>query len=661
MSDLSGQLIDNRYELIRIIANGGMGTIYEGLDTRLDRKVAVKIMHSHLAQDEEFISRFIREAKAAASLSHPNIVNVMDQGWNQSGIPAVFLVMELVEGQTLRELISSKGNFSVSETINYLSPIVNALAAAHQIGIVHRDIKPENILISHDGRIKIADFGLAKGAGLGQTMTAEASVILGSVSYLSPEQVQRGIADSRSDIYALGVMAFEMLTGKRPHISDSPLQIAYLHVNEDIPRVSTKLNARDAKLPKELDELIFAATSRNPDDRPRDGQAFANALRNIQIKSDPAKQQMSLELDLPVRTQVAKTNKSNRAEKPNDSRSEQQPTLQRATINEEAAQSQANELTAELTQPLATGKSKSSDQTEQVRKPKRKFRKVAILLAIALGFGGWWTLIGPGAKIAVPSLIGGTLAQAESVLTPLGLKSEIAKQVFSEEISKGIIIESNPAGGEKVGEGATVELVLSKGPERYQIPNLSKLTLEAATKLLSSIPVSNPVIEERFNDQFPKGYVIATEPASGSSVKRNAAVRIIVSKGIEQIEMANFLNKTGEEALNTLVELGFKVIPKYQFSETVPLGAVINQTPEGGKSFPKATKVELIISKGSAFTFIPNVFSLTEKDAKAALTALDLQVTVKRMGNKAVKKVTAISPKIGSKVLRGSKVTITVG
>ena len=287
MSDLSGQLIDNRYELIRIIANGGMGTIYEGLDTRLDRKVAVKIMHPHLAQDEEFISRFIREAKAAASLSHPNIVNVMDQGWNQSGIPAVFLVMELVEGKTLRELIAEKGSFTVKETINYLAPVVSALSAAHQIGIVHRDIKPENILISNDERIKIADFGLARGANLGQTMTADASVILGSVSYLSPEQVQRGISDSRSDIYSLGVMAFEMLTGKRPHISDSPMQIAFMHVNEEIPKVSSKLNSKDQKIPVKLDELIFASTSRNPDDRPRDATAFSNALRNIQIKSDP--------------------------------------------------------------------------------------------------------------------------------------------------------------------------------------------------------------------------------------------------------------------------------------------------------------------------------------------------------------------------------------
>ncbi|MFM8366079.1 MAG: protein kinase domain-containing protein, partial [Candidatus Nanopelagicaceae bacterium] len=418
MSDLSGQLIDNRYELLRILANGGMGTIYEGLDTRLDRKVAVKIMHPHLAQDEEFITRFIREAKAAASLSHPNIVNVMDQGWNQSGIPAVFLVMELVEGQTLRELIASKETFSVNETINYLSPVISALAAAHQIGIVHRDIKPENILISHDGRIKIADFGLARGTNLGQTMTAEASVILGSVSYLSPEQVQRGISDARSDIYSIGVMAFEMLTGKRPHVSDSPLQIAYLHVNEDIPKVSSK----GIKIPKDLDELIYAATSRNPDDRPKDGATFAALLRNIQIKADPAKKQMSLELDLPVRQELPKPSK---------------PSKRKEIVEEEVTR----EITREISKPA---------KKEKIKKPKGKFRKVALILAVAVGIGSWWSLIGPGAKVTVPSLVGGTMTDAENLLNPIGLTSEISKEEFSEDLQKGIIISTSPAGGDKV-------------------------------------------------------------------------------------------------------------------------------------------------------------------------------------------------------------------
>ena len=630
MSDLSGQLIDNRYELLRVIANGGMGTIYEGLDTRLDRKVAVKIMHPHLAQDEEFITRFIREAKAAASLSHPNIVNVMDQGWNQSGIPAVFLVMELVEGQTLRELIASKGNFSVTETMNYLSPVVNALAAAHKIGIVHRDIKPENILISNDGRIKIADFGLARGTNLGQTMTAEASVILGSVSYLSPEQVQRGISDSRSDIYSVGVMAFEMLTGKRPHISDSPLQIAYMHVNEDIPKVSSK----GIKLPKELDELIFAATSRNPDDRPADAESFASHLRNIQIKFDPTKQQMSLELDLPIRKEVPKAAKK--------------------------AAPVVEELTEEITKPIKREKVKEP-KVKKERKPRKGLMKVAIVLAIALGFGGWWNMIGPGSKVTVPSLVGGTLDDAANLLKPVGLTSDVATQEFSEDIDKGVIISTNPSGGDKVKAGGVVHLTLSKGPERYKVPTVAQLTVEAATKLLSSIPVATPIVQEVFNDKIPKGFVIDTEPTSGSQVKRGAGIKIIVSKGIEQIALINFVNKSGEEAINTLNDAGFKVTPKYVFSEKVPLGAVVSQDPAVAKDYPKGSAVSINISKGSAYVFIPNVYSLSETKAKATLSALELQVIVKRMGTKAVKQVTAISPKVGSKVLRGSKVTITVG
>jgi serine/threonine-protein kinase len=622
VSDLSGQLIDNRYELIRILANGGMGTIYEGLDIRLDRKVAVKIMHPHLAQDEEFITRFIREAKAAASLSHPNIVNVMDQGWNQSGIPAVFLVMELVEGQTYRELIAGKGTFSVNETINYLSPVVSALAAAHQIGIVHRDIKPENILISNDGRIKIADFGLARGSNLGQTMTAEASVILGSVSYLSPEQVQRGISDARSDIYSLGIMAFEMLTGKRPHISDSPLQIAYLHVNEDIPRVSSK----GVKLPKELDDLIFAATRRNTDDRPKDGATFATLLRNIQIKSDPSKKQMSLELDLPVRQSPSK------------------PVNRKDTVEEE--------VTRQISKPL---------KREKVKKPKRKFRRVALVLAIAVGFGGWWSLIGPGARVTVPSLVGGTMVDADNLLKPIGLTSEISKKEFSEELQKGIIISTTPAGGDKVAEGTLISITLSKGPERYAIPMVAKLTVEAAIKVLTSIPIANPVVQQVFSEKIPKGYVISSEPITGTKVKRGAGIKLVVSKGIEQISLIDFVNKSGEEALNTLTTTGFKVTPKYEFSETVPAGAVISQTPSEIKSYPKGAALSLIISKGSAFVYIPNVYSLSETKAKSVLTALELQVTIKRMGNKDVKQVTAISPKVGSKVLRGSKVTINVG
>ena len=295
MSDLTGELIDNRYLLQRRLAAGGMATIYAGIDTRLDRPVAVKIMHAHLANDEAFVSRFIKEAKATAALSHPNIVSIQDQGWNEGGPPAVFLVMELVEGTTLRDFLNENGALNAEQTIQIINPVLSALAAAHKIGIIHRDIKPENILISKDGRIKVADFGLARNTSMAQTMTAESSVVLGSVSYLSPEQVQRGVADARSDIYAIGIVLFEMLIGKKPYDGETPIQIAYRHVNDRIP----KINQINSNIPDVIADLVFDATAPNPDHRPKDAEELLNKVRDIQAKLDPKRRQLSLELDLP--------------------------------------------------------------------------------------------------------------------------------------------------------------------------------------------------------------------------------------------------------------------------------------------------------------------------------------------------------------------------
>ena len=290
MSDLTGELIDNRYLLQRRLAAGGMATIYAGIDTRLDRPVAVKIMHAHLANDEAFVSRFIKEAKATAALSHPNIVSIQDQGWNEGGPPAVFLVMELVEGTTLRDFLNENGVLNTEQTIQIINPVLSALAAAHKIGIIHRDIKPENILISKDGRIKVADFGLARNTSMAQTMTAESSVVLGSVSYLSPEQVQRGVADARSDIYAIGIVLFEMLIGKKPYDGETPIQIAYRHVNDRIPRI----NQINSNIPEVIADLVFDATAPNPDQRPKDAEELLNKVRDIQAKLDPKRRQLSL-------------------------------------------------------------------------------------------------------------------------------------------------------------------------------------------------------------------------------------------------------------------------------------------------------------------------------------------------------------------------------
>jgi serine/threonine-protein kinase len=632
MSDLTGELIDGRYQLLRQVANGGMASIYEAIDTRLDRKVAVKIMHSHLAQDEAFVSRFIKEAKAAAALSHPNIVAVQDQGWNQSGVPAVFLVMELIEGHTLREYLNERGRFEIKDAINYLTPILSALAAAHSLGIVHRDIKPENILISKEGRIKIADFGLARGELIGSTMTAESSVILGSVSYLSPEQVQRGIADSRSDVYAAGIVAYEMLTGEKPFSAESPIQIAYMHVNEEIPRLRSKRK----EIPQALDDLIASATAKNPDERPRTAGEFLDKLQQIQIDLDPRKNQMDLGLDLPVEPIREKVRKRAKADVPVT----------------------APEPVVETTKEIRRKEEKKLRTSKRVRRN----RKVALILAVALGVGGWWTLVGPGSRVVVPSVVGGSFDEAVSVVSPLGLTVVVVENRFDEEIPKSKIIESIPAGGGKVDAGGTVKLIVSKGPERYLVPMTTGLTPEAAQATLKKYPLLIGKVNEVFNSDIPKGFVISTSPASGASVKRDTTVNLLVSKGIEQIALASYLGKSGEQALNELTEAGFSVEAGYAFNETVPELAVISQSPAGGTTANKGGKVTILISKGPRNTVIPKtVITMEAKAAQQMLEALGLKVKVVSIGNNRKKVVKKVLPAVNTTVKRGSTVTITVG
>ena len=631
MSDLTGELIDGRYQLLRQVANGGMAAIYEATDTRLDRKVAVKIMHSHLAQDDAYVSRFIREAKAAAALSHPNIVAVQDQGWNQNGVPAVFLVMELIEGHTLREYLNERGRFEIKDAMNYLTPILSALSAAHALGIVHRDVKPENIMISNEGRVKVADFGLARGEIIGSTMTAESSVILGSVSYLSPEQVQRGIADSRSDVYAAGIVAYEMLIGDKPFTAESPIQIAYMHVNEEVPRLRSKRK----EIPKALDDLIARATSKNPDDRPRTASEFLDELAQIQVDLDPKKNQMSLGLDLPVEPIREKSQKKEAAKS--------EPIVEEEKI--------------ETTRQLRRKEEKKKRASKRVRRN----RKVALILAVAVGVAGWWSLVGPGSQVVVPSTVGATYEEAVSILQPLGLTATVLESRFDEEIAKGSVIESNPAGGGKVQANGSVSFILSKGPERYTIPKTTGLTVSAAQNAILKYPIEILPIKEVFSSEIPKGFVIETIPQSGTSVKRDAQIEVIVSKGIEQIALASYLGKSGEQALNELTEAGFDVQPTYAYSESVLELAVISQSPAGGSALNKGAKVSIVISKGPRYTFIPEtIIAMESVAAQNLLKSLGLKPKVVSTGKNKVKYVISVSPVKKTKVERGSTVTIKV-
>jgi serine/threonine protein kinase/beta-lactam-binding protein with PASTA domain len=643
VSDLSGELIDGRYELLHEIASGGMATIYLALDTRLDRKVAVKIMHPHLANDEVFVERFIREAKAAAALSHPNIVTVQDQGWNQNGVPAVFLVMELVEGNTLRDYLNDQGSLPPAEVIGYLIPILSALQAAHKIGIVHRDIKPENILISDKGRIKVADFGLARGDLIGNTMSADSSIIFGSVSYLSPEQVQRGIADSRSDVYSVGIVAFELLTGEKPFSGDTAIQIAYQHVNDKVPAPSTLKSG----IPGSLDALVQRATSKNPDDRPRDAGQFLEELRQVQAELDPKRVQLSLDLELPVGYLRDKSRRPRRVSPPKPPETSERVSTMASPQDAKAGRN-------------ASSKSPSAKKRPPSTRVQRN-RWIVLVIALVIALLSWYFLEGASGRVVVPSVAGLTVDQAKAKFLPLGLNAAVAAQVFDEIISKGQIISSQPAGGGRVKAGATISLTVSKGAQRFIVPNMTGLTAVAASALIAKNSLIVGTTTEAFDAKVHKGLIVTSSPPAGTSVRLSTPVSLIISKGVEKFPIISYVGKSSDQALNELTTAGFKISSTYAFSDTVPTGLVISQTPDGKVNVPKGAKVALIISKGSESVFIPNVYSLTETRATAILQSLDLVVKVVSIGSRPAKIVIDIVPRVATKVLRGTEVTLTVG
>ncbi len=638
MSDLTGELIDGRYQLQKLVAAGGMASIYVAMDLRLDRLVAVKVMHPHLANDEDFVNRFIKEAKATAALNHPNVVSIQDQGWNEGGSPAVFIVMEYIDGNTLREYLFERGTLSAEEVLQYIIPVVSALAAAHSQGIIHRDIKPENILISKDGRVKIADFGLARGDQLGSTQTVESSIVLGSVSYLSPEQVQRGISDARSDIYSLGIVLYELLTGKKPFEGQTPIQIAYKHVNERVP--SARLTKSD--IPENIDEVILKATSPNPDNRYKDAGELLNILRTIQEGIDPRRRQLSLDLDLPL--PPARSQKKSKAPR-----------------GEVRIGTQVIERVKSLTQPIKTAEvTNTAEIRRRVSKRVKRNRAIALILVLALGVGGWYQFLGPGSQIAIPSVVGLSVSEAQKSISELGLRAEVASQDFSEEVDKGLVLTSSPGGGGHLPKGGVVQLILSKGRERIPVPPIAGLTQDVATAALINAGLKVGNISEAFDMKIPQNMVINGNPAVKTPVRRNSVVDLILSKGIEQIALTSYVGKSSDQATNEMTDAGFVVKSAFAYSESVPAGAVMRQSPDGVSTAPKGSTVTLVISRGTQFVFIPNLFSLTEVEARTSLESLQLKVSIKKIGSKKIKKVTGISPKVGAQVSRGTIVVITL-
>ncbi|MBA0050309.1 Stk1 family PASTA domain-containing Ser/Thr kinase [Streptomyces sp. AJS327] len=681
---LIGQVLDGRYRVDARIAVGGMATVYRGLDTRLDRELALKVMHPSLASDGVFVERFIREAKSAARLAHHNVVGVFDQG-TASGY--VYLAMEYISGCTLRDVLRDRGALQPRAALDVLEPVLAALGAAHRAGLVHRDMKPENVLIGDDGRVKVADFGLVRAVD-GQTANTDS--ILGTVSYLAPEVIEEGRADPRSDLYACGVMLHEMLTGSKPHSGGTPAQVIYQHLQQDVPAPSVLVPG----LPPELDQVVARAAARDPERRPVDAVALLAEVRTARSGLTDT------ELDTfpPQAKRQRPSNPEDRTTLVTRPRAGQGAAVtplpgapEAESVEPEDAVPAVGEPDAEST-PSGTARPADVDTYDMsVRSPLRvesmdderlnqtfrlslqqqddgdgssggrsRRRPRWALLALAgallvtlLGTGVWY--INSGQFTKTPAVLDKTEAKAKRELEKAGLNVDV-ETGFSERVKRGHVISTDPAPGERIRNTGTVTLRVSRGPNIVKVPDLTGVPLVNAKRQLADAGLKTGQIQRKFDDQIPRGSVISSEPGAGGKKRPDSAVALTVSKG-EPVDVPDVVGDSEDDAREELTEAGFKVeVAKRRVFSTEDEGNVARQSPTEGSVRAEGETVTLTLSKGPDMVTVPSVKDQSLDEARGKLESAGFKVTVRRIF--VGEKVFSQSPGGEEKAPRGSEVTI---
>ncbi|CAM5779895.1 Stk1 family PASTA domain-containing Ser/Thr kinase [Cellulomonas persica] len=614
---LVGRLVNGRYEVVSRIARGGMATVYLAVDRRLDRDVALKVMHAHLAEGTsgaDFVARFRREARAAARLTHPGLVGVYDQGVDGE---TSYLTMEYVDGANLRRRLAEQGALSVEESLRVAESVLDALAAAHRTGLVHRDIKPENVLLATDGRIKLADFGLAR--AVTEVTSTTSGTVLGTVAYLAPELVVHGASDARTDVYACGILLYEMLTGRQPFVGETPIQVAFQHVNSEMPAPSDEVDW----LPVEIDDLVRALGAREPDDRPTDAAAAAALLRRVRAELDTElltrRADVAPTIVLPTATDPETTSLPEGEATPQDdeARPEQDGETGATVRLEDVPRGSTVALPIGLGGAVTVPPPPAEPEPEVRRRrlPRRALAIVLVALVVLASAGaGWWYVVaGPGAYTTVPQ-IGGTSAEAAAAaLDAVGLEVSTTSD-FSSDVAKGLVVTSEPAPGERVRKDGTVEITVSKGPDYVKVPDGVVGVLQAdAAAALEAADLEVDYADAVYDDEAGLGVVLSAvlpdgEPAeAGARTVRHSVVTLTVSKGPAPVTVISVVGATVDDAKEQLGDLGLKVKISEQFSADVKAGVVISQSPKDGTAGHRGDTVALVVSKGPELFEVPNV------------------------------------------------------
>lgn len=683
-----GSVLDDRYELLAKLARGGMATVYRARDTRLQRTVAVKIMRQDLGEDDEFEAKFDREARSAALINHPAVVSIFDQGTSQ-GQP--YIVMEFIDGETLRRLIAREAPLKPLRALDLLEPIASALAAAHEYGIVHRDIKPENVLISARGQVKVADFGLARQTTSPQ-MTAT-GVLVGTASYLPPELVTHARPDSRSDIYSTGIVLFELLTGKKPHVGENNYQIAYNHVNVDVPAPSAKLRELGVPgfIPDYVDALVAASTARDPETRIADGRDLMAKLRDVreELLRHPERHNPILAAKLRPRPSDHEDVTQQIAPRP-EPRPRPLTELPTTTISQAKkpvgqiydpdaitttipARSPASPEPVVSPEPAMPSQRMPSPQPGSHRTPifpqlsisqdpvHRRRRGAMLLLLVLLitavvGFGSWWWA--DGRFTTTPDVMGTPRDQAVKAMQANDLDFTTVED-YSEDVAAGSVIKTDPTAGIRAPRGSKVTLTISKGPERYTMPAVVGFTVDDARSAFESVQLTVGEIKEEWSADVESGKIISASEPAGAMLPPGTAIDLVVSKGAEPLKIRNYTGKAADVAQQELTALGFKVEVSEEYSPTVEAGLVSSQTPSSGTG-KKGDVIKLVKSLGPELVMIPEVTFQSVDAARRALEGAGFVVEVKPNPTfpVGVGLVSGTDPKSGTQAPKGSTVTI---
>jgi beta-lactam-binding protein with PASTA domain len=658
---LTGRMLDRRYHVVSRIAHGGMATVYLATDTRLDREVALKVMHADLARDGEFVDRFIGEAKSVARLSHQNIVAVYDQG---SDGQSLYLAMEYVPGATLRALLRERRWLPWPDALALMEPILAALAAAHQAGIVHRDVKPENVLITPDGRVKVVDFGLARAsAAVGNT---RAGVIIGSVAYIAPEQVTGAPTDERTDVYSAGIMLFEMLTGRQPYSGETPLAMAYAHVNSDVPPVGSLVGG----IPPALDQLVRGATSRDPQWRPANADVFLRVVRSLRGVPEPA-DSVTGAWAAPAGGAATAADMMALGDsfdgaaygRPGYGAAEYQATGRydsgEAPFNGTSIISAGYGDYSGYGPTAGAGNHGDGDGREPFLQRwlfsrRLAYLAVAVVAVAGLGGGSWW--LTSGRYTTVPSVTGLTSATARQELSQAGFKVATGTGEIDNNVPKNDVISTSPSG--RALPGATVTLTVSLGPKMITVPPVTgQQSLAGAEQVLraAGLTVSSTTKPVGVTGTVDLGAVAGTMPPAGTSWPQNRPVTIEVVAGLSLPTLVGQdINAIQQWAGQNHITLQPTTVQSNQ-----PAGIIVAQgTPAGTPVAPGST-VAVSVSQGPPEVPIPgDLVGQHFQQVQQELESLGFQVNGQQQFGFG-QKVTSISP--SGQAPQGSTITVTYG